>query len=222
MHPPRAQISCFGYPHASEQDSWYDDYCLAHLNCMQICCIVFDGCSPAGGIPAPVYFGALIDSTCLKWSIKKCGGRGACRIYESNKYRYDHSKPNPRWSTLSSFSLCLNLFFLRIIFLSLITCLSGCSYFFLIAVIFVLRRVAAKQVAQPENAAKEIELQSPSHLPKDPLNATMEWEEGKGEEGPRPPSQPETAALAAEPEAKVAWGRDEGRTGQMRLDGQII
>uniref|UniRef100_A0A3P8SRC2 Solute carrier organic anion transporter family member n=1 Tax=Amphiprion percula TaxID=161767 RepID=A0A3P8SRC2_AMPPE len=37
-----------------------------------------------GGIPAPVYFGALIDSTCLKWSIKKCGGRGACRIYNSN------------------------------------------------------------------------------------------------------------------------------------------
>ncbi|CAF89837.1 unnamed protein product, partial [Tetraodon nigroviridis] len=36
-----------------------------------------------GGIPAPVYFGALIDSACLKWSVKKCGGRGACRIYES-------------------------------------------------------------------------------------------------------------------------------------------
>uniref|UniRef100_A0A665X872 Solute carrier organic anion transporter family member n=1 Tax=Echeneis naucrates TaxID=173247 RepID=A0A665X872_ECHNA len=41
-----------------------------------------------GGIPAPVYFGALIDSTCLKWSIKKCGGRGACRIYDSEMYRY--------------------------------------------------------------------------------------------------------------------------------------
>uniref|UniRef100_A0A8C4DQY3 Solute carrier organic anion transporter family member n=1 Tax=Dicentrarchus labrax TaxID=13489 RepID=A0A8C4DQY3_DICLA len=41
-----------------------------------------------GGIPAPVYFGALIDSTCLKWSIKKCGGRGACRIYDSAMYRY--------------------------------------------------------------------------------------------------------------------------------------
>uniref|UniRef100_A0A8C3AXU6 Solute carrier organic anion transporter family member n=1 Tax=Cyclopterus lumpus TaxID=8103 RepID=A0A8C3AXU6_CYCLU len=41
-----------------------------------------------GGLPAPVYFGALIDSTCLKWSIKKCGGRGACRIYDSNMYRY--------------------------------------------------------------------------------------------------------------------------------------
>uniref|UniRef100_A0A671Y4M3 Solute carrier organic anion transporter family member n=1 Tax=Sparus aurata TaxID=8175 RepID=A0A671Y4M3_SPAAU len=41
-----------------------------------------------GGLPAPVYFGALIDSTCLKWSIKKCGGRGACRIYDSAMYRY--------------------------------------------------------------------------------------------------------------------------------------
>uniref|UniRef100_A0A673BMU6 Solute carrier organic anion transporter family member n=1 Tax=Sphaeramia orbicularis TaxID=375764 RepID=A0A673BMU6_9TELE len=41
-----------------------------------------------GGIPAPVYFGALIDSTCLKWSIKKCGGRGACRIYDADMYRY--------------------------------------------------------------------------------------------------------------------------------------
>uniref|UniRef100_A0A667ZL20 Solute carrier organic anion transporter family member n=1 Tax=Myripristis murdjan TaxID=586833 RepID=A0A667ZL20_9TELE len=37
-----------------------------------------------GGIPAPVYFGALIDSTCLKWAVKKCGGRGACRLYHSD------------------------------------------------------------------------------------------------------------------------------------------
>uniref|UniRef100_A0A3P8WAY5 Solute carrier organic anion transporter family member n=1 Tax=Cynoglossus semilaevis TaxID=244447 RepID=A0A3P8WAY5_CYNSE len=41
------------------------------------------------GIPAPVYFGALIDSTCLKWSFKKCGVRGACRMYDSDMYRYD-------------------------------------------------------------------------------------------------------------------------------------
>uniref|UniRef100_A0A8C1N8R2 Solute carrier organic anion transporter family member n=1 Tax=Cyprinus carpio TaxID=7962 RepID=A0A8C1N8R2_CYPCA len=40
-----------------------------------------------GGIPAPVYFGALIDSTCLKWRVKSCGGRGACRMYDSNMYR---------------------------------------------------------------------------------------------------------------------------------------
>lgn len=110
--------------------------------------------------------------------------------------------------------------FPRIIFLSLITCLSGCSYFFLIAVIFVLRRDAAKPEAPP--AAKEIELQSPSHPPKDPLNAATEREEGKREEGPRPQGQPETATLAAEPEDKVAWGRDKGRTGQMRLAGRIM
>ncbi|XP_072233910.1 solute carrier organic anion transporter family member 1C1-like [Leuresthes tenuis] len=73
-----------------------------------------------GGIPAPVYFGALIDSTCLKWSVKKCGGTGACRLYNSDLY--------------------------RIIFLGLITCLSGTSYFFVIAVIILLRR----QFRRPE------------------------------------------------------------------------
>ncbi|XP_019400008.1 PREDICTED: solute carrier organic anion transporter family member 1B3-like [Crocodylus porosus] len=39
------------------------------------------------GIPAPVYFGALIDRTCLKWGRGSCGQRGACRIYDSNAYR---------------------------------------------------------------------------------------------------------------------------------------
>ncbi|XP_069012755.1 solute carrier organic anion transporter family member 1C1-like [Embiotoca jacksoni] len=89
-----------------------------------------------GGIPAPVYFGALIDSTCLKWSIKKCGGRGACRIYNADMY--------------------------RIIFLGLITCLSGSSYFFIIAVIFLLRRQFRKPEMQQLKATKEIELQTPS------------------------------------------------------------
>ncbi|KTG37443.1 hypothetical protein cypCar_00034474 [Cyprinus carpio] len=40
-----------------------------------------------GGIPPPVYFGALIDMTCLKWGTKQCGGRGACRIYDSGAFR---------------------------------------------------------------------------------------------------------------------------------------
>ncbi|NWI21650.1 SO1C1 protein, partial [Crypturellus soui] len=40
------------------------------------------------GIPAPVYFGALIDRTCLKWGSRNCGLRGACRLYDSNAYRY--------------------------------------------------------------------------------------------------------------------------------------
>ncbi|XP_071752097.2 solute carrier organic anion transporter family, member 1D1 [Centroberyx gerrardi] len=40
-----------------------------------------------GGIPPPIYFGALIDLTCLKWGTKRCGGRGACRLYDSNQFR---------------------------------------------------------------------------------------------------------------------------------------
>lgn len=69
----------------------------------------------------------------------------------------------------------------RIIFLSLITCLSGCSYFFFIAVIFVLRRRAAKPeaVAQPANAAKEMELHSPPDPSKGHLKAVEGQEEGK-------------------------------------------
>ncbi|XP_065598600.1 solute carrier organic anion transporter family member 1C1-like [Cyrtonyx montezumae] len=39
------------------------------------------------GIPAPVYFGALIDKTCLKWASKRCGQRGACRLYDPSAYR---------------------------------------------------------------------------------------------------------------------------------------
>ncbi|NXL84396.1 SO1C1 protein, partial [Alectura lathami] len=42
------------------------------------------------GIPAPVYFGALIDKTCLKWGSTRCGQRGACRLYDSNAYRYSY------------------------------------------------------------------------------------------------------------------------------------
>ncbi|CAL8351201.1 unnamed protein product [Lota lota] len=39
------------------------------------------------GIPAPIYFGAIIDTTCLKWGQKRCGGIGACRIYNTAAYR---------------------------------------------------------------------------------------------------------------------------------------
>uniref|UniRef100_A0A2K6G5S0 Solute carrier organic anion transporter family member n=1 Tax=Propithecus coquereli TaxID=379532 RepID=A0A2K6G5S0_PROCO len=40
------------------------------------------------GIPAPVYFGVLIDTSCLKWGFKRCGSRGSCRLYDSNAFRY--------------------------------------------------------------------------------------------------------------------------------------
>lgn len=39
------------------------------------------------GIPAPIYFGALIDRTCLHWGTLKCGEPGACRMYNINNFR---------------------------------------------------------------------------------------------------------------------------------------
>ncbi|XP_054243035.1 solute carrier organic anion transporter family member 1C1-like [Indicator indicator] len=41
-----------------------------------------------GGLPAPIYFGALIDLTCLKWGTKSCGGSGSCRVYDTKAFRY--------------------------------------------------------------------------------------------------------------------------------------
>ncbi|XP_068162846.1 solute carrier organic anion transporter family member 1C1-like [Antennarius striatus] len=127
-----------------------------------------------GGIPAPIYFGALIDTTCLKWSIKTCGGRGACRIYDSTMY--------------------------RIIFLGLITCLSGCSYFFMIAVILFLRRQFQKPERETEMENMKTELQAPSNpienhssipqppklmqcIPKGCVRTTTECEEGGEAQG---------------------------------------
>ncbi|XP_038266216.1 solute carrier organic anion transporter family member 1C1-like [Dermochelys coriacea] len=42
------------------------------------------------GIAAPIYFGALIDRSCLKWGSGSCGQRGACRIYDSDAYKYTY------------------------------------------------------------------------------------------------------------------------------------
>ncbi|XP_028613421.1 solute carrier organic anion transporter family member 1A4-like [Grammomys surdaster] len=39
------------------------------------------------GIPAPIYFGALIDRTCLHWGTLKCGEKSACRLYDINSFR---------------------------------------------------------------------------------------------------------------------------------------
>ncbi|XP_029472409.1 solute carrier organic anion transporter family member 1A2 [Rhinatrema bivittatum] len=39
------------------------------------------------GIPAPIYFGAMIDTTCIKWGTTSCGAPGACRMYDSDAYR---------------------------------------------------------------------------------------------------------------------------------------
>ncbi|XP_018425818.1 PREDICTED: solute carrier organic anion transporter family member 1A2-like [Nanorana parkeri] len=41
-----------------------------------------------GGIPSPIYYGAAIDTTCIKWGTNSCGEPGACRMYDSDAYRY--------------------------------------------------------------------------------------------------------------------------------------
>ncbi|XP_078665155.1 solute carrier organic anion transporter family member 3A1-like isoform X1 [Branchiostoma floridae x Branchiostoma belcheri] len=40
-----------------------------------------------GFIPSPIYFGALIDTTCRLWSTT-CGKQGACLLYDLDKNRY--------------------------------------------------------------------------------------------------------------------------------------
>ncbi|MBN3301648.1 SO1C1 protein, partial [Amia calva] len=87
-----------------------------------------------GGIPAAVYFGALIDSTCLKWGTKRCGDRGACRLYDSDVYRY--------------------------IFFGLITSLTGSSFFFTIGVIVLLRKQLRKEGEKILNGQTEMEFVS--------------------------------------------------------------
>ncbi|XP_034025265.1 solute carrier organic anion transporter family member 1C1 [Thalassophryne amazonica] len=63
------------------------------------------------GIPAPIYFGAIIDTTCLKWGQKRCGGIGACRIYNTAAYRIAYLGLTLSLRTIS-FVLCIPGFIL--------------------------------------------------------------------------------------------------------------
>ncbi|XP_066489217.1 solute carrier organic anion transporter family member 1C1-like isoform X1 [Tiliqua scincoides] len=55
------------------------------------------------GIPAPVYFGLSIDTTCLKWGSRRCGGQGACKLYDSNAFRYIYLGLTIMLGTMSTF-----------------------------------------------------------------------------------------------------------------------
>ncbi|KAI4878070.1 hypothetical protein NFI96_011674 [Prochilodus magdalenae] len=65
------------------------------------------------GIPAPIYFGAIIDTACLKWGHKKCGGKGACRIYNTTAYRIAYLGLTLGLRTASFFLCALGLLVLQ-------------------------------------------------------------------------------------------------------------
>uniref|UniRef100_A0A673LIV3 Solute carrier organic anion transporter family member n=1 Tax=Sinocyclocheilus rhinocerous TaxID=307959 RepID=A0A673LIV3_9TELE len=84
-----------------------------------------------GGIPAPICFGALIDSTCLKWGQNKCGGRGACRMYDTETFRY--------------------------LFLGLVSSLRAFSY----TLLWIFTTQIKRKVQNDKQMSKNIELQYP-------------------------------------------------------------
>ncbi|XP_062373891.1 solute carrier organic anion transporter family member 1C1 [Sardina pilchardus] len=147
-----------------------------------------------GGIPAPVYFGALIDSTCLKWGTKRCGGKGACRMYNTDMY--------------------------RVIFLGLITCLSGCSYFFIIAVIVLLKRQFARDKATPTKQTPPTD-QADAHTPPGAIELLLHQQQPYPHIAPHPrdPATPgeEGVPNALEPVSEKpepeACGEEQGTDG---------
>ncbi|XP_030641595.1 solute carrier organic anion transporter family member 1C1 isoform X2 [Chanos chanos] len=98
-----------------------------------------------GGIPAPIYFGALIDSTCLKWGSRKCGGRGACRMYDIQT--------------------------LRFLFLGMISSLRICGYMLFWVVIVFIKRKLLRAQAVTEN----VELQKPAVCPTETNEKLLEY-----------------------------------------------
>ncbi|XP_010614058.1 solute carrier organic anion transporter family member 1A2 isoform X3 [Fukomys damarensis] len=65
------------------------------------------------GIPAPIYFGALVDSTCLHWGTLKCGKPGACRIYDATNFRHIYLGLPAGLRAVSYFPAFLTLILLR-------------------------------------------------------------------------------------------------------------
>ncbi|XP_027694655.1 solute carrier organic anion transporter family member 1A2 [Vombatus ursinus] len=96
------------------------------------------------GIPAPIYFGVLVDYTCLHWGTLRCGKPGACRIYDSINF--------------------------RTMYLGLSAILRGVSYVPALLIVFILRKqflpaesnttVMEMVVKRQENEEKEINKQS--------------------------------------------------------------
>ncbi|KAL8222295.1 UNVERIFIED_CONTAM: hypothetical protein K2H54_075391 [Gekko kuhli] len=100
------------------------------------------------GIPSPIYFGAMIDTTCLKWGTKSCGGEGACRMYDADTY--------------------------RVLYLTLPAVLRGVSYIPCVFILLILRR----QSKNPTTGNLEIDAKEEENGPTeqtdvpDPQNST--------------------------------------------------
>ncbi|XP_057878282.1 solute carrier organic anion transporter family member 1C1 isoform X1 [Melospiza georgiana] len=107
------------------------------------------------GIPAPVYFGVAIDTACLKWGSKRCGGRGACRLYDSSALRY--------------------------VYLGLTLVLGMVSIFFSVAVLCVLRKKSSPQdetlSANGERGACGTKSRKDSFVNSDQLIQSTYWPE---------------------------------------------
>ena len=62
-----------------------------------------------GFIPGPIFFGSVIDSTCVLWQTA-CGKTGACLFYDTNRFRYNifgFSLLFQAFSTVSCFGLLI-------------------------------------------------------------------------------------------------------------------
>lgn len=62
-----------------------------------------------GAIPGPILFGLTIDSSCILWDIKPCGGNGAC-------WTYDNDKMSNLLVIISAVCKCITILFLVLAF----------------------------------------------------------------------------------------------------------
>ncbi|GAB1291399.1 Solute carrier organic anion transporter family member 1B2 [Apodemus speciosus] len=66
-----------------------------------------------GGILAPIYYGAFIDRTCIKWSVTSCGTRGACRLYNSRLFGIIYLGLNISLKTPALFLYAVLIYFMK-------------------------------------------------------------------------------------------------------------
>uniref|UniRef100_A0A8D0HUL7 Solute carrier organic anion transporter family member n=1 Tax=Sphenodon punctatus TaxID=8508 RepID=A0A8D0HUL7_SPHPU len=88
------------------------------------------------GIPAPIYFGALIDTTCLKWGTKSCGGEG--------------SFPYPS-------------IYLLLLYLGVPAVLRGLSYIPCVFILLILKRQFKSSKGKNSESSMEMEVKGPEN-----------------------------------------------------------